>query len=416
MSEKVNIIDLFAGAGGLSEGFYRKNYNFIAHVEMNPHAAATLETRALYHHIRENKAEDDYFDFLKAKLEKEELIDNYSDFKGRIINQEITKDTVSPIIKIMKNNMKDMGVKRVDGIIGGPPCQAYSLIGRGRASNCMRDDPRNYLYFHYLNLLREFKPDFFVFENVPGMISAREGSVFRDFRNRTEKMGYQLFADVMNSHDFKVLQSRKRLIVIGYLNSPNFFGLSFNETACNYKVNDLLSDLPHLIPGEGTDDVQEYSGKPSEYLKKTGIRSKKDVLIQHSARIHNERDREIYRIAIKTWNESKRRIRYEDLPEKLRTHKNTKIFKDRYKVVAGDLNSSQTIMAHLGKDGHYYIHPDIEQARSITMREAARLQSFPDNYKFEGPMTARYWQVGNAVPPLMAEKIAERIEKMIHGD
>ena len=409
MSEKMNLIDLFAGAGGLSEGFYRNDYNFIAHIEMDKYATETLETRALYHYLLKNNSEDQYYAYLKSELDKKDIIEK-SDFNGRIINQEITADTEKPIIRQVIKNMKVMGAEKVDGIIGGPPCQAYSIIGRGRDAECMRDDPRNFLYFHYLSLLNEFQPDFFVFENVPGMISARDGSVFPDFRNRTEKMGYRLYADVINSNDFMVLQSRRRLIVIGYRNCSDFFNIQPKRKTHNFKVNDLLEDLPPLAPGEGNDGVQDYSSPPHEYLIKTGIRTKKDILIHHQARPHIERDREIYRIAIKTWNKHKKRIRYEDLPTKLKTHKNTKIFSDRYKVVAGDLDSSQTIMAHLSKDGHYYIHPDIEQARSLTLREAARLQSFPDNYKFEGPRTSKYWQVGNAVPPLMAESIAEMIK------
>ena len=181
----------------------------------------------------------------------------------------------------------------------------------------------------------------------------------------------------------------------------------------DFKVWDVLKDLPKLNPGEGKDSPTSYTNKVSKYLKETKIRTKSDVVINHSARNHNEQDREIYRRVIKAWNDDKRRIKYDELPKELITHKNKKSFLDRFKIVAGDLPYSHTIMAHLSKDGHYFIHPDIGQARSITVREAARLQSFPDNYKFEGPRTSQFRQVGNAVPPLMAESIAEKIKNNI---
>ncbi len=140
------------------------------------------------------------------------------------------------------------------------------------------------------------------------------------------------------------------------------------------------------------------------------------MVIQHLARKHIDRDLEIYRFAVNKWNKEKKRIRYIELPEKLKTHKNQHSFKDRYKVVAGDLPYSHTVVAHISKDGHYYIHPDINQTRSLTVREAARIQSFPDNYKFEGPRTYQFIQIGNAVPPLMSEKISFEIKKSIEGN
>lgn len=146
-----------------------------------------------------------------------------------------------------------------------------------------------------------------------------------------------------------------------------------------------------------------------------GIRGDRDVLRHHRARRHNPRDREIYRRTIDAWNSERRRLKYTELPLELRTHRNTRSFLDRYKVVAGDLPFSHTVVAHISKDGHYYIHPDREQARSLTVREAARIQSFPDNYIFEGPMTSKYRQIGNAVPPLMSEKIALKLYEIYMG-
>ncbi|MFN8244915.1 MAG: DNA cytosine methyltransferase [Ferruginibacter sp.] len=142
------------------------------------------------------------------------------------------------------------------------------------------------------------------------------------------------------------------------------------------------------------------------------------MLTQHITRPHTKQDKEIYKIAVNKWEKEHKRLDYNDLPERLKTHKNRHSFFDRFKVVAADLNYSQTVVAHIAKDGHYYIHPDIEQNRSISVREAARLQSFSDDYYFEGVKessnrTAAFKQIGNAVPPLMAERIAATLKNVL---
>ena len=173
-----------------------------------------------------------------------------------------------------------------------------------------------------------------------------------------------------------------------------------------------------LQSGCGSDRYLKYRTKPTEYLTKTAIRNGIDILTQHVARPHTAQDKKIYHIAVSKWNKEKERLDYNDLPGHLKTHKNRHSFFDRFKVVAQNLDHAQTVVAHIAKDGHYYIHPDIEQNRSITVREAARLQSFPDDYYFEGVKegknrTAAFKQIGNAVPPLMAEGIAKEIAKYI---
>lgn len=411
------LIDLFAGGGGLSEGFSRSGYKFVSHIEMNKHASETLETRALCHSLNNKK---DYYAYLNEEISRDDLFNEHKDLSkiitSSIINEEISDQTEGPLIKKIRKMMHEEGIDKIDGIIGGPPCQAYSIVGRSRSPTCMKEDPRNYLYLHYIKFLKEFKPDFFVFENVPGMLSAKNGEdyYYADFEENVRKNGYNLEYKLLNAENFGVLQSRERLIFIGHKIDANFFKDSFESNNNGCRVSNLLSDLPQLEPGEGMDSPQKYRTKRIyKYLRKSRIRTKKDILIQHKARMHNETDREIYRRAIKLWDEKKRRIKYRDLPEKLQNHKNKKSFNDRFKVVAGDLKASHTIVAHISKDGHYYIHPDLKQARSLTVREAARIQSFPDNFKFEGPRTAQYVQVGNAVPPLMAEGIAKRIKKFM---
>lgn len=202
---------------------------------------------------------------------------------------------------------------------------------------------------------------------------------------------------------------------MGWKEEHSFEYPTFQPVKHDFKVSSVLDDLPVITPGNGTDGPQKYSTSPTKYLEKTGLRKKDDILIHHQARCHNERDREIYRRVISVWETEQRRLRYNELPEKLKTHNNRESFLDRFKVVASDLNYSQSVVAHISKDGHYYIHPDKNQARSLTVREAARIQSFPDNFKFEGPRTSQFRQIGNAVPPLMAEKIAVEIHNLLEA-
>ena len=205
------------------------------------------------------------------------------------------------------------------------------------------------------------------------------------------------------------------MIIIGWLRNSGLRYPDFREMNPNAVVNDLFADLPHLMPGETNN--QYANAKPSDYVIETGIRTKDDILTHNICRPNIERDIQIYERAISLWNNGHQRLKYDDLPEELKTHKNRHSFTDRFKVVEGDEQCCHTVLAHLSKDGHYFIHPDIEQHRSITVREAARIQSFPDSYFFEGSRTAQFIQIGNAVPPLMAKGIAMGIFEQLHeGD
>jgi DNA (cytosine-5)-methyltransferase 1 len=224
----------------------------------------------------------------------------------------------------------------------------------------------------------------------------------------------------VEANNFGVLQKRKRIIIIGWKNdfTPNLPNLEGIRSDANYQVKNIFSDLPMLNAGEGKDKSQKYTTAANTYLEATAIRNGIDIVTQHVARPHTEQDKKIYRIAVDKWNQKGERLDYNDLPEELKSHKNRHSFIDRFKIVAPDLNYSQTVVAHIAKDGHYYIHPDIDQNRSITVREAARLQSFPDDYYFEGVKesanrTAAFKQIGNAVPPLMANKIAHSINQLL---
>ena len=400
-------IDLFAGAGGLSEGFMACGFIPLAHVEMNEHACDTLRTRACYWWLKHNGMLDLYRNYLTGRISQKELYSYVpTEILDTVICKEMSDQTMPDIFQGIDNAMQKVGECNVDLILGGPPCQAYSIVGRGRKD--MSHDPRNHLYRQYLSVLDRYRPEMFVFENVPGLETAGKGAYLRLIQSSFEERGYQLEYHIQNASDYGVLQNRKRIILVGWKKESGLYYPKLVKRRPNVTVGVLFDDLPPLKPGE---EKQEYvSGNLPEYLEKTGIRTMEDVLTWHVARKHIPRDREIYRIAIRRWFDNHERLTYGELPQELRTHKNTAAFHDRFKVVERDDVACHTMVAHIAKDGHYYIHPDIEQARSISVREAARIQSFPDSFFFEGPRTAAFVQIGNAVPPLLAKAIAEAIK------
>ena len=410
----MNFIDLFAGAGGLSEGFVRQGFNPVAHIELDQYAAQTLKTRAAYHYLLNKGNINTYYRYLRKEIDVKELYDSVDEnVISTVINKEISDESISEIFKSIDESMKNQGISHIDVLVGGPPCQAYSLVGRARDPYNKEHDPRNYLYRQYVKFLEKYRPLLFVFENVPGILTAGNRKLFDDVKKIMDEAGYSIKAKILDAVKFGVLQKRRRVILIGWRKGSGFFYPEFDEADNNYRVLDILEDLPVLKPGETKDYF--YIKPPSDYLLKYGIRTNEDILLQHISRPHNSHDRKIYRRAIKKWNDEKTRLKYTDIPEKDRTHNNITAFLDRFKVVVGDLGYSHTMVAHIAKDGHYYIHPDIKQRRSLSVREAARIQSFPDNFYFEGPRTAVFTQIGNAVPPLMAEKMAVKIRLMLEN-
>lgn len=411
--KELNYIDLFAGAGGLSEGFIRAGFKPIAHVEMNKDACDTLKTRTAYHWLKEKGKEEIYINYLKSDKKCKEEFWNKNipeNIINSVINTEISEESL-PII--FEKIDKELIEKQVDLIIGGPPCQAYSVAGRARKD--MNSDPRNHLYKHYVKFLEKFNPSMFVFENVPGILTAKNGEYLSKIFKAVRNAGYEVAIppkNHLNAKDFGVLQDRKRVIIIGWKKELNLQYPTFETTEHNFKVlNDLFADLKPLKNGEGSLNALEYALPTNEYLEQSNIRNGLDFVTQHIARPNNENDLEIYKIAVEEWNKGKR-LNYATLPPRLIRHNNTETFTNRFQVVNGN-GISHTVVAHIAMDGHYYIHPDKEQNRSISVREAARIQSFPDDYFFEGSRTAAFKQIGNAVPPLMAQKIAEKIREMI---
>lgn len=404
-------IDIFAGAGGLSEGFIKNGYFPVAHVEMKKEACLTLKTRICYYYLKEHRRIKDYNRYLQQEISKEELYEMVPALLlDTVINETMDKARMHTLYERIDNLMERQNIHSIDVLVGGPPCQAYSLVGRARSRNNMEGDPRNYLYELYADMLEKYHPKMFVFENVPGLLTAKDGQYFDDMRESFRRAGYELSYNILNSKEYGVLQNRRRVILIGKRLGEKYYYPKLSKSKMEYKVAELLKDLPSLSSGEKKDS---YATEPTEYLKKTGIRTRKDILTWHEARSNIERDRNIYRNVIMAWNDKQIRLKYTDLPDELCTHRNRKSFLDRFKVVASNLEYAQTIVAHISKDGHYFIHPDINQARSISVREAARIQSFPDNYYFEGGRTAAFLQIGNAVPPLMAGAIAIALKEQL---
>jgi DNA (cytosine-5)-methyltransferase 1 len=255
-----------------------------------------------------------------------------------------------------------------------------------------------------------------------GLKSAKDGYYLEEMEKVFNKKGYHIKLHTLEARNFGVLQNRKRIVILGWQKNRKIRIPKLEEIVIenNYLVKDLLIDLPVIKAGEGVDRFLKYKTETTEYLKSHALRNGIDILTQHIARPHREQDKEIYKIAVQKWEKKQERLNYNDLPERLKTHQNRTSFFDRFKVVAANLPYSQTVVAHIAKDGHYYIHPDINQNRSISVREAARLQSFPDDYYFEGEKeganrTAAFKQIGNAVPPLMAKSIAFEILKALKG-
>ena len=393
-------IDLFAGAGGLSEGFIRCGFEPIAHVEMNKDACDTLRTRTAFHYLKEENRIEEYYDYVKGKISRDELWLKIPEHLIKsVINTEISPETLPSIFGKID---KQLGKQKVDLVIGGPPCQAYSVAGRARDPKGMTEDPRNHLYKYYVEFLKRYKPKMFVFENVPGILSANNGGYLELIFEAVREAGYELDKKVLNAKHFGVLQDRKRVIIIGWKKNLKCKYPLFDEKEPQHKIlKDLLSNLPQIKNGQGKWGVVEYAKETNAYLEKSGIRNGVDFTSQHIARPNNQNDLEIYKIAVKKWVSENKRLNYAELPERLIKHSNTKSFTNRFQVV-NHTGVSHTVVAHICADGHYYIHPDIKQNRSITVREAARIQSFPDDYFFEKSRTTAFKQIGNAVPVLMA--------------
>lgn len=396
----MNFIDLFAGCGGLMDGFMQEgHYKELASVEWEKSPCDTLRERLFTHWGHKNaKNEVIRFDIQRT----EELFKGYDDDE---FGQNKGLDAI-------------IGKKKVEVIIGGPPCQAYSLAGRIRDPHGMKNDYRNYLFESYIKILNHYKPYVFVFENVIGLLSATpEGTPIRDkiYESFTDA-GYRVISDfhkvVFDVADFGVPQHRKRVIILGvradlFDNEEkadqfiNNFYLILNEQKEPIKtVMQAIGNLPKFYP---SDEVIRQNGKKFSHVP---INSK---VLNHIPRFHSKRDIEVFKLLTEDICSGKNEYVSIDSLKKLYTKVTGKKSNIHKYYVLRQNEPSNTIPAHLYKDGMRHIHPDPEQARSITVREAARLQAFNDDFEFLGPMMAQYKMIGNAVPPHFAYSIAHAL-------
>ncbi len=354
---------------------------------------------------------DEYKDYILGKVTRDALIEKYSLQKERdsVIHSKINEGNYKELIEQIKAKLNGQSL---DMVVGGPPCQAYSYIGRARDEHGMKNDDRNFLYKYYIEFLKALKPKIFVFENVPGLKSAGKGKYLRDMQRLMKKAGYETGYDILNAADFGVPQNRKRVILVGWSKDSKLKEYpKFKEVERDYLVKDFFANLPKIQAGEEI-KTRKFS-QENKLLEKLGIMNAEfGLLMDHVSRPNTKQDLEIYKRAVLA-KQNGENIKYNQLPGRLKTHNNEEGFLDRFKVVDAKAKGSHTVVAHIAKDGHFYIHPDIKQNRSLTVREAARLQTFPDDYKFEGDRGPRFKQIGNAVPPLLSTLIAEELKKYL---
>ncbi len=394
--QKFTIADIFGTPGGLSLGFEMAGFKSLGVLDNDLHGIETYR-----------------FNFPKADT--------------------ILMDARKEEAKRAVNRLGD-----IDVIVGGPPCEGFSLIGRIKIASLAREgvwklrnkhqrfisDPRNDLYKEFVKIVSIAQPKVFVMENVPGMMSYRDGEVVEQIKEDFKKIGYRTDVEKLDADLYGVPQRRSRVIFIGNrFNLPNRFPepmckhceITFNANYMDgihsgygprvMTVWDAIGDLPELNAGEGSESVYYTKDSFSDYQK--WARRKSKVIWNHVARYHRSRD-------IMTFTRMHEGEMWKDLHWKTRKAYgyNDKAFRDKMKKMYR-FRPGWTVQSHLCKDGYLYIHPT--QLRTITVREAARLQSFPDHFIFKSSRVHQFHQVGRAVPPLLAKAIAHEVKKMLES-
>lgn len=400
---KIKTIDLFAGCGGLTEGFAQTGlYETQACVEWESAQCQNLTKRLL----EKWKVEDAKQRVIRFDIQRtDELLKGFSDPE---YGESVGLDA------LVSGNL--------DLVIGGPPCQAYSIAGRIRDENGMKNDYRNYLFESYLKVVEHFQPKAFVFENVPGLLSAKpEDTPIVDLiQKQFSDAGYVILSDlrkaVVDVAEFGVAQKRKRVMILGLSrkeygeNAEALLDKFYQQVLPSYKeghaitLRDAIGDLPGLYP---TEEVTMIDGR------KTAHSLADSPIKNHISRFQNARDIQLFAMLAKDIESGEEKYLSIDARKDLYTQytgKTSNIHK--YNVLRWD-EPSTTIPAHLCKDGLRHIHPDSKQARTITVREAARIQSFPDDYEFIGAMTDQFRMIGNAVPPEFARRLALAIDELL---
>ena len=412
--KKLTVIDLFSGAGGLSEGFLQTNlFEFVAHVEWEMPMVKTLrknlvnrwgysEEEAIKRVIKFDIQKTD--ELMKGSWSKDTI-----EMYGNENSDVLQKDGVDGLL----NN------KKVDVIIGGPPCQAYSLAGRAQDPNSMKNDYRNYLFESFVKVVDHYRPKVFVFENVPGILSAKPGDrlVIERIYEAFEKIGYEIRKpeimkkSIYSSSDFQVPQERRRVIIFGVDKTCKYELESFYNALTNLKFNgnkrtvyDAIGSLPKFKP------LNKSYKKGNRNVSHELIGDK--IIPLHEARFHNKRDINVFREWLGNNMNNIPNSEKIEFYKKVTGHNTNH---NKYRNLEWD-KPSPTIVAHLYKDGLMFIHPDQEQLRSITIREAALLQTFPIDYEFIGSSAYCYKMIGNAVPVLFAKNIAQAIINVLEDE
>ena len=406
--DKMNYIDIFAGCGGLSDGFESTSkYRLVAGVEWNKAAVTTFRHRL----ATRWKYEDADLKALWFDVQRlQELFNGYDDpYYG--FNNGL-------------NNLIKLSNSCVDVVIGGPPCQAYSVAGRIRDQYGMRFDYRNYLFESYIEIVKHVSPKIVVFENVKGMLSSSPGGIHitERIRDAFDEAGFEIVDDLrkyalIDMSEYGVPQKRDRVILVA-LNRKVFSGdlqdrikRFYTETLMSHRqakstVKDVIFDMPKLFPLE---EPKEIDGKKVSH-------SYSNINIDwHKPRYHNARDIEIFRLLAEDIEKGTELYKSSQAKIELYTELTGKASKvHKYNVLRWN-HQSNLIPAHLYKDGLRHIHPDPTQARSITIRESARLQTFDDDFLFLGSMGENYKMIGNAVPPNFSFCLAESIIQLINS-
>ena len=499
----IPIIDLFAGPGGLGEGFSNlKNKNgqcvfkVALSIEKDYWAHRTLELRSFFRQFPE--APDEYYDYLRGNIDRNTLFSRYPCEAKAAKREAVAAELGNSEHQALIEKALDEAIPSEGPwiLIGGPPCQVYSVMGRSRMrgnGQAFLDDKRHLLYKEYLNIIARYCPDLFILENVKGILSSKAGlragqsAMFQQIRNDLEhpvrsvkgrkdtgkEVTYKLYSFVVpqriehqlrsqdfivKCEDYGIPQSRHRVIILGIRDDIKTKPDTLSSVATPPTVNQMIGDLPKLrsalskqkdsgklwhdavvaIQREGLFQTIEepvracmkmhlpcisaHLNTGSEWIGgETAPSQLKDWIhdprltgtCNHTARAHMYTDLYRYLFASCYAETHKVSPQTQHFPKDLLPeHANIASgdFDDRFRVQLAE-RPSTTITCHISKDGHYHIHYDPAQCRSLTVREAARLQTFPDNYFFEGSRTQQYQQVGNAVPPLLAFKMAEIVHK-----